>query len=121
LPGLVDDVETILTKNGLKDESIILRVTGCPNGCGRAMLAEIGLIGKGPGKYNMYLGSDLAGSRVPKLYKENLDEAAILSEIDVLSARWSVERLEAEAFGDFVIRVGIVEQVIVSFRDFHHA
>ena len=121
LPGLVDDVETILTKNGLKDESIILRVTGCPNGCGRAMLAEIGLIGKGPGKYNMYLGSDLAGSRVPKLYKENLDEATVLSEIDALSARWSAERLEAEAFGDFVIRAGIVEQVIVSFRDFHHA
>ncbi|MCJ8293865.1 MAG: assimilatory sulfite reductase (NADPH) hemoprotein subunit [Colwellia sp.] len=121
LPGLVDDVEAILAKNGLKDESIILRVTGCPNGCGRAMLAEIGLIGKGPGKYNMYLGSDLAGSRVPKLYKENVDEAGVLSEIDALSARWSAERNEGEAFGDFVIRVGIVEQVIVSFRDFHHA
>ncbi|WP_057832885.1 assimilatory sulfite reductase (NADPH) hemoprotein subunit [Colwellia sp. TT2012] len=121
LPGLVDDVEAILTKNGLKDESIILRVTGCPNGCGRAMLAEIGLIGKGPGKYNMYLGSDVAGSRVPKLYKENLDEADVLSEIDALTARWSAERNESEAFGDFVIRAGIVEQVIVSFRDFHHA
>ena len=121
LPGLVDDVENILAKNGLKDESIILRVTGCPNGCGRAMLAEIGLIGKGPGKYNMYLGSDVAGSRVPKLYKENVDEAGVLSEIDALTARWSAERTAGEGFGDFVIRVGIVEQVIVSFRDFHHA
>ena len=121
LPGLVDNVEAILEKNGLKDDSIILRVTGCPNGCGRAMLAEIGLVGKGPGKYNMYLGSDLAGSRVPKLYKENVDEAAVLSEIDALSARWSAERNNGEAFGDFVIRAGIVEQVIVSFRDFHHA
>jgi len=121
LPGLVDNVEAILEKNGLKDDSIILRVTGCPNGCGRAMLAEIGLVGKGPGKYNMYLGSDLAGSRVPKLYKENVDEAAVLSEIDALSARWSAERNDGEAFGDFVIRAGIVEQVIVSFRDFHHA
>jgi len=121
LPGLVDDVEAILEKNNLKDESIILRVTGCPNGCGRAMLAEIGLVGKGPGKYNMYLGSDLAGTRVPKLYKENVDEAGVLSEIDALSARWSAERNKGEAFGDFVIRVGIVEQVIVSFRDFHHA
>lgn len=121
LPGLVDDVEAILEKNGLKDESIILRVTGCPNGCGRAMLAEIGLVGKGPGKYNMYLGSDLAGSRVPKLYKENVNEADVLSEIDSLSARWSAERLDNEAFGDFVIRAGIVEQVVISFRDFHHA
>jgi sulfite reductase (NADPH) hemoprotein beta-component len=83
------------------------------------MLAEIGLIGKGPGKYNMYLGSDLAGSRVPKLYKENVDEAGILTEIDALTARWSTERINAEAFGDFVVRAGIVEQVKISVRDFH--
>ena len=69
----------------------------------------------------MYLGSDVAGSRVPKLYKENVDEAGVLSEIDALTARWSAERTAGEGFGDFVIRVGIVEQVIVSFRDFHHA
>ncbi len=119
LPKLVDDVEEILTKNDLGDESIILRVTGCPNGCGRAMLAEIGLVGKGPGKYNMYLGSDLAGSRVPKLYKENVDEAGILTEIDVLTARWSAERINAEAFGDFVVRVGIVNEVKISVRDFY--
>lgn len=121
LPGLIDKVETIFDKNGLKDDSIILRITGCPNGCGRAMLAEIGLVGKGPGKYNMYLGSDLAGSRVPKIYKENVDEATILAEIDALSARWAAERNEGEAFGDFVIRAGIVDQVKISFRDFHDA
>ncbi len=74
LPGLVDDVEGILAKNGLVDDAIILRITGCPNGCGRAMLAEIGLVGKGPGKYNMHLGGNLGGTRVPKLYKENLNE-----------------------------------------------
>ena len=119
LPKLVDDVESILAKNDLVGESIILRVTGCPNGCGRAMLAEIGLVGKGPGKYNMYLGSDLAGSRVPKLYKENVDEAGILSEIDALTARWSKERELGEAFGDFVIRVGIVSEVKISVRDFY--
>ena len=119
LPGLVDDVEAILAKNGLVDESIILRVTGCPNGCGRAMLAEIGLVGKGPGKYNMYLGSNLGGTRIPKLYKENLGEQDILNEIDSLSARWAAERNTNEAFGDFVIRVGIVSEVKVSVRDFH--
>ena len=119
LPGLVDNVEAIFEKNGLKDDAIILRVTGCPNGCGRAMLAEIGLVGKGPGKYNMYLGSDLAGSRVPKLYKDNVSEQDILNEIDSLSARWAAERNENEAFGDFVIRAGIVSQVKISFRDFH--
>jgi sulfite reductase (NADPH) hemoprotein beta-component len=119
LPALVDDVEAILAKNGLADESIILRVTGCPNGCGRAMLAEIGLVGKGPGKYNMYLGSNLGGTRIPKLYKENLGEQDILTEIDVLSARWAAERNENEAFGDFTIRAGIVSEVIISVRDFH--
>ncbi|MBU2892134.1 assimilatory sulfite reductase (NADPH) hemoprotein subunit [Colwellia sp. D2M02] len=121
LPTLVDDVEAILVKNDLAGESIILRVTGCPNGCGRAMLAEIGLVGKGPGKYNMYLGSDLGGTRVPNLYKENVDEAGVLTEIDALSARWSAERNNNEAFGDFVIRAGIVDEVKISVRDFHHA
>lgn len=119
LPTLVDNVEAIFAKNGLQDESIILRVTGCPNGCGRAMLAEIGLVGKGPGKYNMYLGSDLAGSRVPKLYQENVNESDILEHIDLLSARWAKERNDNEAFGDFVIRAGIVDQVKISVRDFH--
>ena len=119
LPKLVDDVEAILTKNGLADESIILRVTGCPNGCGRAMLAEIGLVGKGPGKYNMYLGSNLGGTRIPKLYKENLNEQNILEEIDSLSARWAAERNQDECFGDYVIRAGIVDEVKISVRDFH--
>ncbi len=121
LPSLIDDVEAILEKNELVDEHIILRVTGCPNGCGRAMLAEIGLVGKGPGKYNMHIGSNQGGTRVPKLYKENLSEADILTEIDTLSARWAKERNNNEAFGDFAIRVGIVEEVKVSVRDFHHA
>jgi len=119
LPKLVDDVETILAKNGLADDSIILRVTGCPNGCGRAMLAEIGLVGKGPGKYNMYLGSDLAGSRVPKLYQENVGEQDILDIIDALSAQWAKERNAGEAFGDFVIRAGIVSEVKISVKDFY--
>ncbi len=119
IPKLVDDVEAILTKNGLAEEAIILRVTGCPNGCGRAMLAEIGLVGKGPGKYNMYLGSNLGGTRIPKLYKENLGEQDILTEIDQLSARWAADRNKDEAFGDFVIRAGIVSEVKISMRDFH--
>lgn len=119
LPGLVDDVESILAKHNVADESIILRVTGCPNGCGRAMLAEIGLVGKGPGKYNMHLGGNVSGTRVPKMYKENLGEQDILTEIDTLVARWAVERNTNESFGDFVIRAGIIAEVKVSKRDFH--
>ncbi|GHG04167.1 assimilatory sulfite reductase (NADPH) hemoprotein subunit [Thalassotalea marina] len=119
LPGLIDEVDSILAKHGIADESIILRVTGCPNGCGRAMLAELGLVGKGPGKYNMHLGGNVAGTRVPKMYKENLGEQDILTEIDSLVARWVAERESSEAFGDFVIRAGIVKEVKVSKRDFH--
>ena len=121
LPSLVTDVENILAKNGLAGESIILRVTGCPNGCGRAMLAELGLVGKGPGKYNMHLGGNISGTRIPKMYKENLGEQDILNEIDNLSARWSAERNEGEAFGDFTIRVGIIKEVKISVRDFYDA
>ncbi|XPF93531.1 assimilatory sulfite reductase (NADPH) hemoprotein subunit [Colwellia sp. RE-S-Sl-9] len=119
LPGLVTDVEGILAKHKVADEHVILRVTGCPNGCGRAMLAEIGLVGKGPGKYNMYLGGNHAGTRVPKLYKDGVDEAGILTEIDQLVGRWSTERNDNEGFGDFTIRAGIVAEVKVSKRDFH--
>jgi sulfite reductase (NADPH) hemoprotein beta-component len=120
LPGLVDDVEKTLTKNNLENEHIILRVTGCPNGCGRAMLAELGLVGKGPGKYNMYLGGNQAGTRVPALYKENVNEADILNDIDNLTQLWSKNRLANEAFGDFTIRTNIVREIKVSMKDFHY-
>ncbi|CAM4039305.1 assimilatory sulfite reductase (NADPH) hemoprotein subunit [Vibrio neonatus] len=120
LPQFVTDVEGILKQHSISDdESIILRVTGCPNGCGRAMLAEIGLVGKAPDRYNLYLGGNKAGTRVPKLYKENISSAQILQDIDSLVERWAAERLADEAFGDFVIRDGIVKEVIVSKRDFH--
>ena len=124
LPSFVTQVEGLLTKNNLSDEAIILRVTGCPNGCGRAMLAEVGLVGKGPDRYNLYLGGNKGGTRIPKIYQENLTSAAILTELDSLIARWSTEREatvngEKEAFGDFVIRVGIVSEVKVSKRDFY--
>ena len=64
--------------HNIADDNIILRVTGCPNGCGRAMLAELGLVGKGPGKYNMYLGGNAGGTRIPKLYKDGIDEATYI-------------------------------------------
>lgn len=120
LPEFVTHVENILDKHGLSsDENIILRVTGCPNGCGRAMLAEIGLVGKAPDRYNLYLGGNRAGTRIPKMYQENITSAQILDIVDELVARWAKQRLEDEAFGDFVIRDGVVKEVIVSKRDFH--
>ncbi|AZQ11786.1 assimilatory sulfite reductase (NADPH) hemoprotein subunit [Shewanella khirikhana] len=119
LPTLVTHVEGILSKHGIADDHIILRVVGCPNGCGRAMLAEAGLVGRGPGKYNLYLGGNTAGTRIPKLYLDNVAEAEILAALDTLIGRWSVERNPGECFGDFVIRVGVVAEVKVSKTDFH--
>ncbi|WP_375751547.1 assimilatory sulfite reductase (NADPH) hemoprotein subunit [Vibrio sp. HN007] len=120
LPEFVTDVEQILKKHELPEQdNIILRITGCPNGCGRAMLAEIGLVGKAPGRYNLHLGGNKAGTRIPKMYKENITDKQILEEIDVLVGRWAKEREEGEAFGDFAIRAGIIEEVIVSKRDFY--
>ncbi|MCG3730960.1 assimilatory sulfite reductase (NADPH) hemoprotein subunit [Vibrio cincinnatiensis] len=120
LPTFVDQVELILAKHALpKEESIILRVTGCPNGCGRAMLAEIGLVGKAPGRYNLHLGGNRSGTRIPKMYKENITEQQILEEIDQLVSRWAKEREPNEGFGDFTIRTGIIEEVIIAKRDFY--
>ncbi|WP_438864472.1 assimilatory sulfite reductase (NADPH) hemoprotein subunit [Neptunicella sp.] len=119
LPQTVTLLEGILAKHGIPDESIIFRVTGCPNGCGRAMLAEIGLVGKGPGKYNLHLGGNVNGTRIPKMYRENISEEQIMAELDELIGRWSKERLDGEAFGDFTIRKGIVAEVVDSARDFY--
>lgn len=110
LPTLIDKIETIVDENGLRDEEITIRMTGCPNGCARHALGEIGFIGKSLGKYNMYLGAGFDGSRLSKLYRENIGEEEILSELKGLLSRYAKEREEGEHFGDFVIRVGIVNE-----------
>ncbi|WP_423187816.1 assimilatory sulfite reductase (NADPH) hemoprotein subunit [Alishewanella sp. d11] len=119
LPELVTKIEALLSKNGVDDDHIVLRVTGCPNGCGRAMLAEVGLVGRAPGKYNVYLGGNKVGTRIPKLFLDNVAEPEILSQLDTLIGRWANERETGECFGDFVVRVGIVAEVKVSKTDFH--
>ncbi|MBD8515217.1 assimilatory sulfite reductase (NADPH) hemoprotein subunit [Photobacterium sp. WH77] len=120
LPEFVTDFEGLLEKHGLdKDEHVILRVTGCPNGCGRAMLAEIGLVGKAPGRYNLHLGGNINGTRIPKMYRENITVDEIMTELDQLVGRWAKEREDGEGFGDFTIRSGIIAPVEVSVRDFY--
>ncbi len=109
LPTLIDKIEEIVEENGLRDKEITIRMTGCPNGCARHALGEIGFIGKAPGKYNMYLGAAFDGSRLSKMYRENIGEAEILSELGSILPRYAKERNEGEHFGDFVIRAGIIE------------
>ncbi|GLR72496.1 assimilatory sulfite reductase (NADPH) hemoprotein subunit [Agaribacter marinus] len=119
LPEAVTELEGMLKKHGIADESIIYRITGCPNGCGRAMLAEIGLVGKGPNKYNLHIGGNKAGTRIPKMYRENISDTEIMDVIDDLIGKWASERNDNEAFGDFVIRAGIVKAVVNSAEDFY--
>ena len=118
LPTLLDKLETILEETGLSNEDIVIRMTGCPNGCARPYLGEIGFTGKAPGKYNLYLGAGFAGDRLNKLYKENIGEEEILATLKPILQRYAAERLEGEHFGDFVIRAGIIKEVRDG-REFH--
>ncbi|MDK1229600.1 sulfite reductase subunit beta, partial [Cronobacter turicensis] len=118
LPQFIDKVDGIMAKHGLAEEHIVLRVTGCPNGCGRAMLAELGLVGKAPGRYNLHLGGNRIGTRIPRMYRENITESEILDNIDELVGRWAQEREPGEGFGDFTVRAGIIRPVLDPARDF---
>ena len=111
LPDLVGRLEERLAAHGLDGEPIVIRMTGCPNGCARPFLAEIGLVGKAPGRYNLYLGAGFSGDRLNRLHRENIDEQTILSELDGLFARYAAERDSGERFGDFLVRAGVTRAV----------
>lgn len=104
LPSLISHIEPLLEKHGIPDEEIIIRMTGCPNGCARPYIAEIGFVGTAYGRYNLYLGGDRSGTRLNRLYRESLDEAAILQELDALLGTFKADRNAGEHFGDFAIR-----------------
>ncbi|MBV9988405.1 MAG: sulfite reductase subunit beta, partial [Chitinophagaceae bacterium] len=104
LPALLDEVELLLEKHALKDEEIILRMTGCPNGCARSYAAEIGFVGTAPGHYNLQIGGDRLGTRLNKTYRENIDEPETLRVLDGLFKAYAEGRKAHETFGDFAIR-----------------
>lgn len=118
LPVLVGKIEETLDEAGLRDEEIIIRMSGCPNSCSRPALGEIGFIGKAPGKYNMYLGAGFAGDRLNKIYRENIGEEEILATLKPIFFQFAKERQDNEHFGDFVIRAGYVAPV-TSGLNFH--
>jgi sulfite reductase (NADPH) hemoprotein beta-component len=118
LPALLDTLDERLAAHGLSTDDIAIRMTGCPNGCARPYLAEIGLVGKGPGRYNLYLGAAFDGARLNKLYAEDLDHEAIVAALDPIFAAYTAGREKSERFGDFTIRAGFVAAT-GNGRDFH--
>ncbi len=109
LPQLLPKLEALLEAYGLGDEPILLRLSGCPNGCSRPYLGEIALVGRGPGRYDLRLGADFRGQRLNRLYSENVDEAEILDALSPLFARYAAERVTGEHFGDFLLRIHVID------------
>lgn len=108
LDEALDKVQALLDRHGVGEQSILLRISGCPNGCSRPYLGEIALVGKAPGRYNLMLGADHRGQRLNRLYRENITEAEILAELDPLIARYAAERGHGEHFGDFLLRADLL-------------
>ncbi|AEO60520.1 hypothetical protein MYCTH_2309766 [Thermothelomyces thermophilus ATCC 42464] len=118
LPVLISKLEACLEENGLSRDSIVMRMTGCPNGCARPWLAEVAFVGKAYGAYNMYLGGGYYGQRLNKLYRSSIKEDEILAIMKPLLKRYALERNEGERFGDWTIRAGIIKETKEG-RDFH--
>ena len=118
LPSLVSDLESILETAGLREDEIIIRSTGCPNGCGRPYLGEIGLVGKVPGKYNLYLGAGFDGARLNKLFATSLTHEEIIETLEPMLMAYAKERENDERFGDFTVRKGYVAATTAESR-FH--
>ena len=110
LPQLISKLESCLEENGLRHDSIVMRMTGCPNGCARPWLAEIAFVGKAYGAYNMYLGGGYHGQRLNKLYRSSIQEEEILEILKPMLARYAKERGNGEKFGDWVIRAEYVKE-----------
>ena len=118
LPALLSELEELIEEHGLRHDAITLRLTGCPNGCARPFLAEIGLVGRAPGRYNVYLGGGFAGQRLAKLYRESVEAPAIRPLLAPLIAHYARTRHDGERFGDFCIRAGHVAATVQG-GDFH--
>jgi len=111
LPGIIDRIEKLCGDLGLGSEEIVIRSTGCPNGCARPYIAEIGFVGKAPGRYQVWLGGNASGTRLNRIWKETLKEADLETELQPVLARFAKERTVSERFGDWCDRVLLEEQV----------
>ncbi|MDB6121139.1 MAG: cysI [Pedosphaera sp.] len=111
LPDVLNIIEQLLVETGLANEEVIVRMTGCPNGCARSAMAEIGLVGRAPNKYQLQLGGNESSTRLNRLYKENVKTEELVNELRPLFTRFAQERIGAERFGDFCDRVLLKEKL----------
>ncbi|MBK1791749.1 NADPH-dependent assimilatory sulfite reductase hemoprotein subunit [Persicirhabdus sediminis] len=108
LPDVITELEEVIEEAGLRHDAITIRMTGCPNGCGRPFLGEIGFVGRAPGKYNVYLGAGFHGERLNKLYRESFPAEKIKDLLKPIIKQYATEREDGEHFGDFCVRKGFV-------------
>ena len=118
LPHVITDLEETLEETGLRHDAITIRMTGCPNGCGRPFISEIGFVGRSPGKYNVYLGGGFHGQRLNKLYKESVAGEDIKALLSPIIKDYANKREDGERFGDFVIRAGYIKATTAG-NNFH--
>ena len=118
LPDLMTRLEDELERFGLRDEEITIRMTGCPNGCARPYVSEIGLVGRTPGIYNLYLGGAHEGTRLNKLHRRDVDGDAIVAALSPLFESYAKKRSRDERFGDYLIRAGVVKETTAGLN-FH--
>jgi sulfite reductase (NADPH) hemoprotein beta-component len=118
LPSLLTELEEVIEESGLRHDAITIRMTGCPNGCARPYISEIGFVGRSPGCYNVYLGGGFAGQRLSKMYRENFPGTEIKDLLAPIIRRYAKEREAGERFGDFCIRAGYVAATEQG-KDFH--
>lgn len=114
LPNLIDRIEKICDDLGLGGEEIIIRSTGCPNGCARPYMAEIAFVGKAPGRYQLWLGGNVSGTRLNRIWKDTVKDPEIENELRPLLARFAKERNDGERFGDWCDRVLWKEELVAA-------
>jgi len=106
LPGIIDQLEAEISKFGLERDKIALHMTGCPNGCARPYTPDIGLVGRAAGKYTLYLGGNVEGTRLGFIYKDMVPEGEIVSTLSPVLAAYKAQRQDGESLGDFCSRTG---------------
>jgi sulfite reductase (ferredoxin) len=105
-PEIVDGFNALLARHGLSARRVSVRITGCPNGCARTYAGDIGIVGRMPGFYAIYVGGDFEGTRLSFKLLEKVPHAEVISLFDPLLAAWAASPHAQEGFGDFCNRLG---------------